>query len=94
MPSSSSVLKSAAMGDNPLVEWILRLINLHALKGLKRVVQENGERIVSGTVIAGFEVSKAVLARETQQMVASAVATTGRSHARCVRSQERQELFL
>lgn len=27
------------MEDNPLVDWILRLIKMHALKGLKRAVQ-------------------------------------------------------
>ena len=73
---ASPVSESVSMEDNPLVDWILRLIKMHAIKGLKRVAQENGERIVNGTVIAGFEVSKAVLARETQQMVASGVATT------------------
>jgi hypothetical protein len=64
------------MEDNPLVDWILRLIKMHALKGLKRAVQNNAERISTTTIIAGFEVSKAVLTRETQQMVASNVATT------------------
>lgn len=64
------------MEDNPLIEWILRLIKMHALKGLKRAVQKNAERFSGVTIIAGFEVSKAVLARETQQMVASNVATT------------------
>jgi hypothetical protein len=64
------------MEDNPLVDWISKIIRMYALKGLKRAVQENGKRIVSGTIIAGFEVSKAVLARETQQMVASDVART------------------
>jgi hypothetical protein len=64
------------MEGNPLVEWILKLIKMHAIKGLKRAVQKNGECIVGGTIIGGFEVSKTVLARETQQMVASNVATT------------------
>jgi hypothetical protein len=62
--------------NNPLVDWILKIIKMYAIKGLKRAVHENGERIVSGTIIAGFEVSKAVLTRETQQMVASDVAST------------------
>jgi hypothetical protein len=62
--------------SNPLVDWILRLIKMHALKGLKRALHENEDRIVKGSIIAGFEVSKSVLTRETQQMVASGVATT------------------
>ncbi len=64
------------MADNPLVDWIAKLIKMYALKGLKRVAQDNGERLVSGTIILGFEVSKVVLARETQQLVASDVAST------------------
>lgn len=64
------------MNDNPLVDWILRIIKMHALKGLKRALQNNGGQVVNTTLIAGFEVSKSVLARETQAMVDSEVATT------------------
>jgi hypothetical protein len=46
------------MDDNPLVDWVLKLIKMHALKGLKRVVQGNGSRVVNTALIAGFEVSK------------------------------------
>jgi hypothetical protein len=59
------------MMDNPIIEWIKRAIISYALKGLKRVVQQNAERIATGAIVWGFEVSKGVLAGETQRLIES-----------------------
>lgn len=64
------------MDNNPLVDWISKLIKMYAIKGLKRVAEKKGDTIAGGIIIAGFEVSKAVLTRETQEMVSSGVANT------------------
>lgn len=43
------------MEDKLPADWLLSIIKMHALKGLKRVAENNGERVARGTIIAGLK---------------------------------------
>lgn len=59
------------MANNPIVDWLLDLAKTYAITGIKRTLKKNQERIAHGVTVVGVELSKAVLARETQRMVNS-----------------------